>query len=554
VTKKITVSLLLCLTAALSQEIGARYLIITHDNFYNDIQPLAEWKHKKGMRTKVVKTSDIGSSASQIKNYIAEACTTWSIPPDYVLFVGAPNLIPFGYGFAATYTDAYYTDIDGDTTNEVLSGRLTVHNTTEAQTVVNKILVYERTPDLTDSTWFIDACLIVNEDYYYYPPQPGTDDSIYWSDARHAYTLMLANGYNEIDTLSDLLGHNSNDVIQSVNNGCAFVMYRGQGVGNWWSPFDVYPQSTANGNRLPIVLSITCRTIGTSGTPATAEQWLLTGTPTQPRGGAAYFATTVTGSNIAQYRSAVAKGFFTSVFSTNRPTFGRACEHGRVDVKRLYPGYYGLREYEGFTTLGDPEMNIWTAIPKPIQVQYDSAIPVNAESMDVTVTMEGVPVASAIVCIMQDTTVYQHGYTNMNGTITFYFDSLSEGQMDITVTGGNIIPHEGIIQLTGVKENAVIVENPSTSFTLSPNPFRQQLLIKLPALINIVSDKDKEYTLDIYDASGKLVKSYNMKNHSSDNIVWSGHDEDGRDLPNGVYFLFLNVNSEKSTRKAVLLR
>ena len=178
IQRRLTIILLLSLATTISQEIGARYLIITYDNFYNDIQPLAEWKHKKGLRTKVVKTSDIGATAYQIKNYIAVACTTWSIPPEYVLLVGAPNLIPFGSGFAATYTDVYYTDIDGDTINELISGRLTVHSTAETQTVVNKILTYERTPDLTDSTWFIDACLIVNEDYYYYPPLPGTDDSI----------------------------------------------------------------------------------------------------------------------------------------------------------------------------------------------------------------------------------------------------------------------------------------------------------------------------------------------------------------------------------------
>jgi len=43
-----------------AQEVGARYLIITHDNYYEALQPLAEWKTQKGMKAKIVKLSEIG--------------------------------------------------------------------------------------------------------------------------------------------------------------------------------------------------------------------------------------------------------------------------------------------------------------------------------------------------------------------------------------------------------------------------------------------------------------------------------------------------------------
>ena len=76
--------LVLCITAH-AQELGARYLIVTHDNFYNAIQPLAEWKHRKGMRTKAVKLSEIGSSTTQIKNYVQSAYDTWQIRPEFLL-------------------------------------------------------------------------------------------------------------------------------------------------------------------------------------------------------------------------------------------------------------------------------------------------------------------------------------------------------------------------------------------------------------------------------------------------------------------------------------
>ena len=266
-----------------AQETGARYLIITHDYFYNDVLPLARWKHKKGMRTEVVTLGQIGSSADAIRSYILNAYNTWNIPPEYVLLVGAPNLIPMPV-VGGTISDNFYTDMDGDMFNDLLSGRLTVHDNYEAQTVVNKILLYERTPYTADSLWFTNACLIANEDYGIYPPIG--NDTVYWNDVRHAKNLMVANGYHTIDTLSYGLGNDAADVVQAVNAGRGFVLYRGTGLNNWSYPFGVIPDQTANGSKLPIVLSITCCCMGTGSTPATAERWLLTGTPDTPRGAA----------------------------------------------------------------------------------------------------------------------------------------------------------------------------------------------------------------------------------------------------------------------------
>ncbi|MCK4673090.1 hypothetical protein KAT67_03790, partial [candidate division WOR-3 bacterium] len=428
--KKVLTVLLIFCTVCFAQEIGARYLIITHDTFYDAIQPLAQWKHKKGMRTKVAKLSDIGSSSSQILNYITDAYNNWQIPPEFLLLVGAPNYLPF-QTVGGTYSDTYYGNMNGDIYNEILPGRLTVHNTTEAQTVVNKILLYERTPYMDDSLWVINACMIVREDYD--PP----DDSIYWSDANHAKNLMLSAGYDSIDTLSRAAGHNTSHVIQAVNAGRAFVMFRGQGVGNWWSPFDVNPDATANGAKLPIVLSITCRTIGTSSNPATAEKWLLTGTPTTPRGGAGYFATTTTLCGGAHLRSAVCKGFFSAIFVDSNRTFGEACEVGRRNVYTLWSS---ASEYRGFTTLGDPEMNIWTDTPCSLVCTHPLTIPVGNANFTVNVVRatDDSPVSNAIVCVIGklDTTVYVIDTTDGSGNANFSIAPLLSGDtMYVTVTG-----------------------------------------------------------------------------------------------------------------------
>ena len=463
--KKVLTVLLIFCTVCFAQEIGARYLIITHDTFYDAIQPLAQWKHKKGMRTKVAKLSDIGSSSSQILNYITDAYNNWQIPPEFLLLVGAPNYLPF-QTVGGTYSDTYYGNMNGDIYNEILPGRLTVHNTTEAQTVVNKILLYERTPYMDDSLWVINACMIVREDYD--PP----DDSIYWSDANHAKNLMLSAGYDSIDTLSRAAGHNTSHVIQAVNAGRAFVMFRGQGVGNWWSPFDVNPDATANGAKLPIVLSITCRTIGTSSNPATAEKWLLTGTPTTPRGGAGYFATTTTLCGGAHLRSAVCKGFFSAIFVDSNRTFGEACEVGRRNVYTLWSS---ASEYRGFTTLGDPEMNIWTDTPCSLVCTHPLTIPVGNANFTVNVVRatDDSPVSNAIVCVIGklDTTVYVIDTTDGSGNANFSIAPLLSGDtMYVTVTGKNLQPYEGSMLTTGGgSEERYYIWNPDPTPTPGEN-------------------------------------------------------------------------------------
>jgi len=446
VMKKVVFFLVIFCMLGLAQT-GARYLIITHDNFYDAIQPLAQWKHKKGMSTKVAKLSETGSSASQIRNYIVTAYNNWQIRPEFILFVGAPNLLPFPT-VSGTYSDNYYTNMDADIFNEILSGRLTVHNTTEAQTVVNKMLLYERTPYMTDTMWFIRACAIVRQDYQAY------SDSIYWSDVHQLKNQMLSAGYNLVDTLSNRFGDDYDDVIQRVNLGRSFVIYRGQGVGNWWGPFDVNPDLLANGPKLPIVCSFTCQTIGTSSTPATAERWFLTGTPTTPRGASGYFATTTIGSNIAHLRSAVCKGFFNSIFISGKKTFGEACEGGRTQV---YLQWGSASEYYGFTTIGDPEMNIWTASPRSLDVDYADLIYPGNQNFTVTVTHNGDAVQGAAVCLMKDTTVYVMGRTNAGGSATMNINPVNVGTMDVTVTGPNYVPFEGTCQVISAIPNLAVL-------------------------------------------------------------------------------------------------
>ncbi|UCC11819.1 MAG: T9SS type A sorting domain-containing protein [candidate division WOR-3 bacterium] len=526
-----------------TQETGARYLIITADAFYDAIQPLAAWKHKKGVSTKVITRGQIGPTVYDIKNYIVDAYTNWQITPEYILFVGAPNYLPFPQ-VNGVYSDNYFTNMDADIYNEILSGRLTVHSVTEAQVCVSKILKYERTPDLTDSMWFVKGCLIVNED-------GDAGDTLYWDDAEYVAAHLVSNGYVYVDTFSRYQGDNANSVIQATSNGRAFVLYRGSATNNWYYPFNVYPDNLANGNELPIVISATCYTLGTGSTPATAERWFLTGTLTTLRGASGYFATTTGGYHLAHLRSAVARGFFDAIFTDGKRTFGEASEGGRLNVYSMYPYGGGAQEYYGFTTIGDPEMNIWTAVPQVLDVQHPASISVDDESLRVQVLCNEMPLDSALVCVMLDTIVYQHGYTSGGGNITFYFSNLVQDLMEITVTGKNVIPYEGFIEVqgSGINTDRHTDIIGTRVIHISPNPFTNHTTISIEQNAGNVE-------LQIYDVMGRNVKSFYLLSAYSllpTVFSWDGTDNSGNRLAPGVYMCQLRTTDEIVLEKIVIV-
>lgn len=104
----------------------------------------------------------------------------------------------------------------------------------------------------------------------------------------------------------------------------------------------------------------------------------------------------------------------------------------------------------------------------------------------------------------------------------------------------------------GVEENT---KNLPLSFNISPNPFTTSTIIKFftPNFNPLQAD----LTLSIYDASGKLVKSFSPipNPHSlTNNLTWDGSDNSGNKLTNGIYFAKLKSGNLNLTKKITLIR
>jgi hypothetical protein len=429
---------LLCVLSCMSfaQESGARYLIITPDEYVPYLEPLAQWKTQKGMKAKIAALSETGSDSTEIRSFIMNAYNTWQIRPEYVLFVGSKYQIPFPYfqvlGYAVS-SDNYYVNVTGDFRNDMIPGRFWVYDTLQVKTIVQKVLSYEKNPVLDDSLWLIKGTTIVNEDNY--PPQ---DDSIYWADARYAHSHMLEAGFAHIDSFSEYRGHTSTDVLDAINDGRSYILYRGVGWQTWdWPFWDIDTAYMYNDFKLPIVLSATCATIEGIG-----YQWMIAGTPDHPKGALGFMGTTTGLMDASAFRSALACGTLESIFLDHATTLGKAAEAGRLNYYQLFGNQL---EYHSWNCLGDPEMTLRTEIPQPMNAVINAELSTGICTVFMDVTCNAVPVESALVCIMaeQDTGFYHVGYTDADGAIQFT-DTLHVpvDTVNFTATRRNTIPFQ----------------------------------------------------------------------------------------------------------------
>jgi uncharacterized delta-60 repeat protein len=142
----------------------------------------------------------------------------------------------------------------------------------------------------------------------------------------------------------------------------------------------------------------------------------------------------------------------------------------------------------------------------------------------------------------------------------------------VYVTGENTgnTSYEDVVTIkyttTGIMEEAgFTIHDPGYNLTVSPNPFSGQTNIRFTMQDSRSTEQQlrnsnfamRECTLGIYDAAGRLVKSFNpescIMNHVS-TIGWDGRDQFNRQLGSGVYFLRLTAGDHQETRQLLLIR
>lgn len=251
----------------LTKQTGFEYVIVTSNQFKNTFQELANWKNRKGIRSKVltvehIDTTYIGSTTKEkIKRALADIDSL-----SYVLLGGDTLNVPtcmcyIGYSTDAdciTPADVYYSclgtmnwDNNGngfygeqdDNVSLIPSlhvSRAPVSTVENAQVFVNRIINYESAPDTTNWKKNILMCGTSLGEY----------DTLTWQSDAQIYSQMIYNQYirpswtdslctHFYDTYTSISGDSTYDFTASnlqneLAKGYTFVNVITHGTMNYW--------------------------------------------------------------------------------------------------------------------------------------------------------------------------------------------------------------------------------------------------------------------------------------------------------------------------------
>lgn len=523
------------------------YIIITTNTFLNAAKEFADWKTRLGFSCEII--SQPSWTSAEVKAAINQRYTNWTPKPEYFVIIGDHENVPGEVYNRATAdeprdyaTDLYYACMGGsnDYTADMARGRISVSSLDQAFTVIRKIINYERAPSISSSFYSNGLNCCQFEDII----SPfGTEDngSTYSSEMIRNYMISKTYTINRVyaanpsvyprfynsnygngqaipdELRKDLTppypwdGDNSN-ITSEINAGKFYVLYRGHGLENqWMNP--VYTLSDINnlnnGNKLPVVFSITCKTGGFLQTECFAEKLLR-----RSNGGAiGIFAASQ--ESYHGWNDALAVGMFDAIYPGLVVPFGGGIQNPSLNPhsdiyqmgKVLNQGLLrmsqtwdvgGRYQNEIFHYFGDPAMEMYTAAPSTF-----SGVTVTETSSSVTVNT-GVPNCKITICSLLDmgASCYEVSPPNVsnytfNGIVKPYY---------ITVSKHNykpyIYPQDLYIQNYSFTQyrliegtNISVGSNVTTSYTQGPVTIENGANVTLDADQNVLLSNNFEVKL-----------------------------------------------------------
>lgn len=451
------------------------FLIITNPPIDTVFQRLADWKTKKGIKTEIRTVNWILSNysgednAAAIRNYIKALADSNT---SYVLLAGDVDVVPhrLAYAMSCEYgghqredslpCDLYYADLQGtwdlnnngvygeiedsiDLYPDVFVGRAPVNTIAEAQKFVEKVLLYERYPEVD----YLNNALFSADILWY---NPYTDQSIhkdYIEDQSFPPDFEITKLYYSQGNLTPNLFKNALRQGQVFTNhdGHGWINVMGAGSGYLHNEdFD----TLTNAPQYGIIFSMGCWTAAFDFS-AIEESFV-----NSPNGG----GVAAIGNSSYGWGSPGNPGFGISdrfdtrfcysLFKQDNFRLGEALAFCKIFFipRSREENVYRWHQYQ-LNLLGDPTLSVWTAIPETLLVSYPQSVPLGNGRILITVKdkQSNVPVEGALVCLMKETESYDAGYTDASGSIFLDASASSNGDFDVTVTAHNYLPHESTI-------------------------------------------------------------------------------------------------------------
>jgi len=211
------------------------YVIVSDPMFKETLQPLVDWKIKKGFNVIEAYTDDsnVGKTTTSIKSYLKdlyENPAEGTMAPSFVLFVGDVAQIPAFNGTTNSHvTDLYYCEYTGDLLPEVYYGRFSANNVAELEPQVMKTLQVEQytMPDPS----YLDHVVLVAGDDSNWAPTHGNGLVNY----ANQYYINSENGITSHSYLYPEANSNAANIRSDVSNGVAIANYTAHCNENGWA-------------------------------------------------------------------------------------------------------------------------------------------------------------------------------------------------------------------------------------------------------------------------------------------------------------------------------
>lgn len=355
---------------------GADYVLIAHGDLMGAVRPLLNQRQLQGLRVASVDVQDVYDEfggglidPEAIRAFVAYAYQHWSSPaPSYLLLVGDGHydfLDHFGYGapnylppylamvdpwWGETAADNRYAAVVGDDIlPDLLVGRLPVSSLSEAETLVAKIVQYEREPfagdwnarhafvaDRADRAGDFARAMDVTFETFIQDPWLGTKiylDNLPFDTARR-------------------------EALAAWQSGALLISFMGHSSWHQWSIDSLLHVADVpalqNGRRLPVLLSMTCFT----GFYHHPEYGTLDELLVRHRDGGAVASWSPSGLGLQAGHQRLHQSFYRAVVPGSRVEIGRAILEAKLELHTYTDDYDEL--LDTYHLFGDPAMALNT--------------------------------------------------------------------------------------------------------------------------------------------------------------------------------------------------
>lgn len=443
------------------------YVIVTTSTYASAAKKMSDWKTMCGYRcTTLVNT---WSSAAAVKSALRNIYA--SHIPDYLLIIGDHQDVPATYmtvkhdrtdadSVVNFYSDNVYACAnDRDYIEDVAKGRISVSTAAEANSVITKIINYEKAPttdasfynkvlslayfqdDMKNSTydgkedrWFVETAEYIKNDL---ESRGYTVDRFYKKG--YANGVCPARMNNGTSLPSELLDCSSNwnrdisNLINSINNGRTIVYYRGHGsfygLGSVGFNKD-QAQSLTNSNKYPVFFNFTCLS-GTFAEHAKTNPCFSEYLLRMNNAG----AVGVSGNSAVGWSPTtepLAKGVFSSIYDDKISSVGDALTRGLLIMGSSSTYHEHMHKVTHY--FGDPSMEIWTDVPTCLNPT------ITKEGSNIRVKTGNVSGCKVTICRISDMTILST--KTMSGSEGLF--NVGNAPCYVTITKHNYIPYVGV--------------------------------------------------------------------------------------------------------------